>query len=224
MPCAIATMRALSFRDAFLVVLGVGYMHLVNVFMPLSEYVALADVSLASQNDLEEVFVPTTQPVPQASPPVLEEALIESPKPRPPLAPNLLHQRAPGWTIFDNFCMVNDTLFTAQTDTLGDFPAVEWMTSTGLPAVNNSEGNHKCMPTERNFSSILTADAKRRWGNEADEIQTHLLCNDPDQFLNHFYDFYGEHMFGAWVLCICTLPADTPSVWTRARSPHTGQT
>ncbi|VDB95941.1 unnamed protein product [Peniophora sp. CBMAI 1063] len=232
-------MRAMSPRDALLVILGAGGMYLVNVFVPFSEPVALVEEPLASKSDLgmpEEVFVPPAPaavdvvvPAPQAPRPILEEPLIEPPKPRPPLAPTVMHQHAPGWTIFDNLYMANGTLF-AVTDTPDDFPAIEWMTSTGLPAVNSPESIQERMPTAQDFSFITTAEAKRRWGNDADETQARvfnidgntLLFNDPDQFLNHYYHFCAELMFGAWAFWTGTFPDDTPSVWARAMFPHTG--
>ena len=165
----------MSPRDALLVILGAGGMYLVNVFVPFSQPEAFVHESLHGTSDLglpEEVLVPPAQPAvdvvvpaPQAPPPVLEEPLIEPPKPRPPLAPTALIQHAPGWTIFDNLYMANGTLF-AVTDSPDDFPGIEWMTSTGLPAVNSPESIQERMPTPKDFSFISTAEAKRRWGKE----------------------------------------------------------
>ncbi|KAI0035862.1 hypothetical protein K488DRAFT_30582, partial [Vararia minispora EC-137] len=147
-----------------------------------------------------------------------------------PIPPTLLHEHAPGWTIFENVYMANGTLYVV-TDAPSDWPAIEYITSTGLPAENTPESKEQRMPTAHEIDFISPVEAQARWGDEESEDDTRifvvggntLLFNDPDQFLNHYYHFCAELFFGAWAFWSATFVNDTPDTFTRAIFPHTGR-
>ncbi|KAJ6619756.1 hypothetical protein B0H10DRAFT_2175923 [Mycena sp. CBHHK59/15] len=89
---------------------------------------------------------------------------------------------APGWTIFQNLYMSGGALLLLTSEP-AKFPEHRMMTSTGLP------GN-------------LTNDPEHISGGARNRVRTvegtTLLYNDPPQFLNHYFHFVAELMFGTW--------------------------
>lgn len=80
------------------------------------------------------------------------------------------------------------------------------MISTGLPAENTPENIAQREPTSQEMQFITPDEAKRRWGGnithgERNRISTvegnTLLVNEPKQFLDHYYHFVAELLFGA---------------------------
>ncbi|TEB19958.1 hypothetical protein FA13DRAFT_1757975 [Coprinellus micaceus] len=139
------------------------------------------------------------------------------------LPPTSLLAHAPGWTLFRNLYMYNNTLYINSRDRkpdyygphgedltygytkAGDWPEIRRMTSSGGSAVNSPENIAEREPRPQHMQFISTKEARRRWGNlEAQEKQTtvmvaqgnSLLFNDPSQFLRHYYHFVAELFFG----------------------------
>ncbi|KAI0266733.1 hypothetical protein BC834DRAFT_873254 [Gloeopeniophorella convolvens] len=210
-------LRALSPRDAILILLGAASMNLFSFFFaPTHESSIVVNTHVSSQDHLDV-------------PPGVQDALLPVPlPPSPPAAhtPDVSRQmpftelvsHAPGWTIFRNLYMADGTLFIL-TDDPESFPDIKFMTSTGLPALNTPESIAERMPTSRDMSFISPAEARRRWvGIEATKEPNRIypvegstfLLNDPGQFLNHYYHFCAELIFGAWAFWYGTFTG-TPS-------------
>ncbi|KAN0134049.1 Protein of unknown function (DUF563) domain containing protein [Lactarius tabidus] len=219
-------LRAISLRDAILILIGAVSMHLFSfLFPPLYDF---------SSTILFDTHVPS-----QASQTNRSPALLDTWRP-PSTSPNLgremphteLVSHAPGWTIFRNLYMANGTLFIL-TSNPESFPDIRFMTSTGLPAVNSPESAAERMPTARDLCFISPEEAHRRWGGEHSTTELNqifpidgstLLFNDPGQFLNHYYHFCAELLFGAWAFWHGTF-GDASSrseipPFTRAIFPH----
>jgi hypothetical protein len=152
-------LRAISLRDAILILIGAVSMHLFSfLFPPLYDF---------SSTILFDTHVPS-----QASQTNRSPALLDTWRP-PSTSPNLgremphteLVSHAPGWTIFRNLYMANGTLFIL-TSNPESFPDIRFMTSTGLPAVNSPESAAERMPTARDLCFISPEEAHRRWGGE----------------------------------------------------------
>ncbi|TFY81617.1 hypothetical protein EWM64_g2389 [Hericium alpestre] len=231
-------MRAVSPRDAILVLVGAASMHLFTLlFAPMSERSSIvvnthltehsehAHVNFHGPADSPDLPLP---PNPLSFPPVGSQH-PEHPLLSPP--PNLLtgHSipettllaHAPGWTIFRNLYMSNGTLFIV-TSHPESFPSIEMMTSTGLPAFNTPESIAERTPTEKDMAFLTPAEARKLWiGEEAlgeknrvfkVEGRT-LLFNDPNQFLNHYYHFCAELFFGLWAFWTGTFRSFSPTLF-----------
>ena len=169
-----ARFRAISPRDAVLILFGAASMRVYSSFSPPvqeSSSSIIFNTHVSSQDTLPNI--PPVPAVPDSwSPP-------QQPRDPPPLVvlpssiPNLEHEipqtellsHAPGWTIFRNLYMADGTLFivTPNPDT---FPDIQFMTSTGLPAQNTPESIAERMPTSRDMSLISPEEARQRWGGE----------------------------------------------------------
>ncbi|KAI0321189.1 hypothetical protein OF83DRAFT_1237812 [Amylostereum chailletii] len=219
-------MRTLSPRDAILILLGAACMHIYSYIFPSTEPSIILNTHLSS--DLQDLQPPRDYPDPPAARPDdtaqrphnLDSNLSPRPAPSPdsPIPSTTLIKHAPGWTIFENIYMSNGTMFIV-TDKPDAFPSIELVTSTGLAAVNTPENIAARMPTSHDMSVISTAEAHRRWG-DADDTQNArifpvegntFLVNDPHQFLNHYYHFCAELIFGAWAFWTGTYPPTSTS-------------
>ncbi|KAH9961257.1 hypothetical protein BC827DRAFT_1203501 [Russula dissimulans] len=231
-------LRALSPRDAMLILLGAASMHFYSSFSPLQ--VPHESPSLILDAHLSPPLDPLQHAVAAVS-----ESRRTSPSRKvlphtPPSVPNLAQEipqtelvsHAPGWTIFRNLYMADGTLFIV-TSNPESFPDAKLITSTGLPALNTPESITERMPTSRDMSVISPEEAKLRWGGEQSTGEPNkifpiegstLLFNDPGQFLNHYYHFCAELLFGAWAFWYGTFRGTSATApmppLTRAIFPH----
>lgn len=54
-------------------------------------------------------------------------------------------------------------------------------------------------PTEKEMRIIFPSEANRLWGHSVSRVaDTTFLVNDPPQFLDHYYHFAAELLFGIW--------------------------
>ncbi|OSD01278.1 hypothetical protein PYCCODRAFT_1426009 [Trametes coccinea BRFM310] len=113
---------------------------------------------------------------------------------------------APGWTLFQNIYMSNGTMYIV-TSRPSSFPDISLMTSTGLPAENTPENIAARMPTADDMAFLTPQEAQDRWGGDADKLEKNriwtvpgntFIINEPSQFLDHYYHFCAEWLFGAW--------------------------
>ncbi|KAK4683449.1 hypothetical protein P7C73_g6815, partial [Tremellales sp. Uapishka_1] len=105
---------------------------------------------------------------------------------------------APGWTIFDQAYLYNGTWFLV-TDYPSSIPLLRLMTSTGGEIWNDEESIKGREPTAKDMRIIFPSEAKRLWGQSASRVSgTTFLVNDPPQFLDHYYHFAAELLFGLW--------------------------
>ncbi|KAL6310307.1 hypothetical protein BKA93DRAFT_6846 [Sparassis latifolia] len=118
-----------------------------------------------------------------------------------------ISSHAPGWTLFHNLYMSNGTLYIVSSQPSSAFPDIRLMTSTGLPAENTPENIAARIPTAENMDFLTPAEARSRWGGDSDRWERNrvwsvegntFLYNDPQQFLDHYYHFCAELLFGAW--------------------------
>ncbi|KAH9949015.1 hypothetical protein B0H21DRAFT_199426 [Amylocystis lapponica] len=118
-----------------------------------------------------------------------------------------LVSHAPGWTVFRNLYMSNGTMYVVSSEPASSFPDIRLITSTGMPAENTPENIAARMPTAENMDFLSPTQARERWGGDADKWERNrawsvtgntFLINDPSQFLDHYYHFCAELMFGAW--------------------------
>lgn len=127
---------------------------------------------------------------------------------------------APGWTIFRNLYLYNGTWFIV-TDDPSDFPLLRLMVSTGAEIWNDEESIKNREPTDKDMKIIFPSEAKTTLGHHASKVEgTTWLCNDPAQFLDHYYHFAAEIIFGMW-RTYSTLDRDIPPEGiTRLPSPR----
>ncbi|TXT11229.1 hypothetical protein VHUM_01980 [Vanrija humicola] len=105
---------------------------------------------------------------------------------------------APGWTIFDDIYLLNGTFYIV-TEHPSSIPLLRMMASTGREIWNDEESIKGREPTERDMRIVFPSEAKRLWGHSASRVSgTTLLVNDPPQFLDHYYHFAAELLFGLW--------------------------
>lgn len=73
------------------------------------------------------------------------------------------------------------------------------MTSPGAEIWNDEESINRREPTDKDMQIIFPSAAKRLWGQSASRISgVTFLVNDPPQFLDHYYHFAAELLFGLW--------------------------
>ncbi|KAI0044996.1 hypothetical protein FA95DRAFT_1589968 [Auriscalpium vulgare] len=202
-------MRGISPRDAVLILTGAACMHVFSFFFHGPTPI-LVETRLTPPNALD---LPLPDPHTQDREPERQAALDYPPALAIPHTTLVKH--APGWTIFQDVYMANGTLFIVTPDPQS-FPDIALMTSTGLYAFNTPENIAARMPSEKDISFITPEEAHKLWGgNEArgeiDRVFTvegsTILVNDPDQFLDHYYHFCAELLFGAFAMWRGTFTA-----------------
>jgi hypothetical protein len=163
---SLCSFRNISPRDAIFILLGAATMHLSSSFLP--------HILGYSSINFNTHFVPQELP---AAPTVLDS--WHPPKPcnpspqSPTPTPNLdfeipqteLVSHAPGWTIFRNLYMADGTLFIV-TSNPESLPSIDFMTSTGLPALDTPESIAERMPTAHDMAVITPQEAHQRWGGQ----------------------------------------------------------
>ena len=159
-----SSFRNISPRDAIFILLGAASMYLYSSFLPY----ALGFSSI----DFKTYLVPQESPART----VLNSWHPPQPCNPPPQSPtpNLGHEipqtelvsHAPGWTIFRNIYMANGTLFIV-TSNPKSFPSIDFMTSTGLPALNTPESIAERMPTAHDMAVVTPQEAHQRWGGQS---------------------------------------------------------
>ncbi|THH20808.1 hypothetical protein EW146_g634 [Bondarzewia mesenterica] len=213
--------RSISPRDALLVLLGAACMHIFSLFF--SSFSSSSNIIFNTQlsspvHDNPFYNIIHDPPIPPSEKTADSAAAVV---PAPPSAPfqlttkididnaipeTIMVSHAPGWTIFRNLYVSGGTLFIV-TSKPHTFPDIALMTSTGLPAQNTPESIQARMPTAQDMSFISPEEARRRWAGETLLGQKNrifpvegatFLFNDPNQFLNHYYHFCAELLFGAW--------------------------
>lgn len=172
--------RSISPRDAILILLGAASMHLISSFSSqVQESSIVFNTHVSSQDTLHDIPRPVQSatdpwhipvPVPRKAAPPAPPPPPPAPTPTPNLGQEIpqteLVSHAPGWTIFRNLYMADGTLFIVTSDP-DSVPSIDFMTSTGLPAVNSPESIAERMPTFRDMAIISPQDAHQRWGGQS---------------------------------------------------------
>ncbi|KAJ6505732.1 hypothetical protein C8R47DRAFT_1066629 [Mycena vitilis] len=216
---------ALSRRDAILILLGAAFMHLFTVFFPhdapppallidavrehfppdppppapeVTRYVTRTTTEITTLVQATTV-ASTVAAQPSAGPASASplDLALELP-------PTTLVAHAPGWTLFKNLYMSNDTFFIV-TDTPTEFPEMRMMASTPLKAENTPENIAAREPTEWTIRTISRAEGQKMWGGDVRNGKANrvlsvpgstVLVNEPTQFLRHYYHLVAELLFG----------------------------
>lgn len=209
---AMFTPRGLSLRDAILVLVGATCMHIASSMLGIFQPDMFSgDIIVNTQvHHQEAVVVP-----PASEAPIVSEVPKTLPPPPPPtldlsydFPETTIDSHAPGWTLFRNLYMSNGTLYVITRHPYSDFPDIKYITSTGLAAENTPENIAARMPTSKDLDFITPEQARLRWGPIASKARSTnrvwnvhgntLLYNDPSQFLDHYYHFCAELLFGTW--------------------------
>ncbi|KAJ7761546.1 hypothetical protein DFH07DRAFT_421165 [Mycena maculata] len=211
-----AIRHALTRRDAVLLLLGASIMHLVAVFFPYET--APQEILIEAARDppgfpadvpppqvhirtttVFEIATTTVAAQPSSGPTLLSpvDLALELPE------TSIVHH-APGWTLFSNLYMSNDTFYIVS-NTPSDYPEIRLMTSTPLEAINNPENIAAREPTRYSMAFLTPFEAQRRWGEDVRSGRKNrvlsvdgntVLVNEPRQFLRHFYHLVAELFFG----------------------------
>jgi hypothetical protein len=105
---------------------------------------------------------------------------------------------APGWTVLDDIYLFNGTWYVV-TDNPSSIPLRRMMISTGAEIWNDQASINRREPTEKEMRIIFPSEANRLWGHSVSRVaDTTFLVNDPPQFLDHYYHFAAELLFGIW--------------------------
>lgn len=172
--------RALSRRDAILIVTGAFLMQFFTTIVPLTSksIVKTAEFHYQANGDLQGV-----DELPQQNDQDINALLV----PIPPksssesggqsttfqtmdlsrmavLPETTIVEHVPGWTLFRDIYMANGTLLIL-TSSPSLLPEARYMTSTGLPAENTAESMALREPTPWNMDIVSPEQARQRWGN-----------------------------------------------------------
>ncbi|KAF7288528.1 hypothetical protein HMN09_01381800 [Mycena chlorophos] len=118
--------------------------------------------------------------------------------------PTTLVSHAPGWTMFRDLYMSNDTFYVV-TDHPAAFPEIRLMTSTPLKAEAEAENIRLREPSEWSMVFITPAQAAQKWGEDVRHGRRNrvssvagntVFVNEPTQFLRHYYHFTAELIMG----------------------------
>jgi hypothetical protein len=151
-------------------------MHLYSSFLP---HIHESSVVNFNAHLVPQVHQDPLPNIPRPAPTALDSwhpPQPHDPPSPPPLSPipNLgrvipeteLVNHAPGWTIFRNLYMADGTLFIVSSNP-DSFPSIDFMTSTGLPALATPESIAERMPTDREIAIITPQEAHQRWGGQS---------------------------------------------------------
>jgi hypothetical protein len=106
------------------------------------------------------------------------------------------------------------------TDHPSSIPFLRHMVSTGAEIWNDEESIRRREPTEKDMRIIFPSEAKRLWGNSASRVSgVTLLVNDPPQFLDHYYHYAAELLFGLWRTYSSLDPSINAAGQTQLPSP-----
>ncbi|KAG8960184.1 hypothetical protein FRC03_006977, partial [Tulasnella sp. 419] len=129
-------------------------------------------------------------------------------------------KHSPGFTIFDKLFMMNGVVYIVS-DKPEDVPAIRLMTSSGYPVFNPPEEVAKREPTSQDMRVISSEEASALFGTSATRVDgVSFLANDPPQFVNHYYHFSAELLFGLWRTYSSLDTLITPSGQTTLPPPR----
>lgn len=172
--------RALSRRDAVLILIGAVSMHFFATMAPLKSLAIARTVGFGDrtggetaaddhqpQNDQEGVSGTFGPLIPHWNGESERQSNIFGTmglSGLPSLPETSIVEHVPGWTIFRDIYMQNGTLLILSSSP-SSFPEARYMTSTGLLAENTPENIALREPTPQNMDIITPEEAVQRWGN-----------------------------------------------------------
>lgn len=173
--------RALSRRDAVLILIGAFSMHFFTSLGPLTSQSIVKTTGFHVQANDE----PLVHEFPTQNNQEISELLVAVPPESSnelvgqsttfrntdfsrlsSLPETTMVEHVPGWTLFRDIYMANGTLLIL-TSSPHSFPDIRYMTSTGLPAENSPENIALREPTPWDIDIVSPEEALQRWGNHA---------------------------------------------------------
>ncbi|KAJ7600474.1 hypothetical protein C8J56DRAFT_813276 [Mycena floridula] len=104
----------------------------------------------------------------------------------------------PGWTLFDRLYMLDGVIYVV-TNEPEKAPNTTLMFSNGIFILPGPEAIIERFPTEKDIRIIGTKEAKTLFGSGAVIVDgVTWLCNDPPQFITHYYHWAAELWYGFW--------------------------
>ncbi|KAJ7069750.1 hypothetical protein C8F01DRAFT_526681 [Mycena amicta] len=212
---------SLTRRDALLLLLGASCMHIFSLLFP---HESVPQEIIIERPIHEDTFPPDLPPPEKVAFHTKTTTLVQAttttttvvaqptagPSSASPLdfvpefPPTTLVAHAPGWTLFRDLYMSNDTFYIV-TEQPSQFPQIRMMTSTPLEAFAEDENIKAREPSQWSMAFITPAEAGRKWGadvrhgrrNRVSSVEGNtVLVNEPKQFLRHYYHAVGELFFG----------------------------
>lgn len=111
-----------------------------------------------------------------------------------------------GFTVFDELFLRNGTLYVHTTEP-SSFPPRKAIISRPFRRGENKKAD----PTDQEMQFIDSEEAKRVLGDHTLRLEgLTAIVYDPDQFLHHYYHWWGEIVLGFWrIYSKLSHPADT---------------
>ena len=171
--------RALSRRDAVLILVGALSTHFLTTMAPLTSqsvvitagfhrYVnsepAVDERPPQNDQDISELLVSVLPELTGGSEDQVTTSRNTDLSKLSSLPETTIVEHVPGWTLFRDIYMANGTLLIL-TSSPSSFPDARYMTSTGLPAKNTPEDMALREPTPWNMDIVSPEEALQRWGN-----------------------------------------------------------
>ena len=170
--------RALSRRDAILILIGVLSTHFFTTMAPLTSQSIVITAGFhqhVNNGSAVDERPPNDQEISELLVPILPDSTGE---PEAQIATfgntdisklsslpeTTLVEHSPGWTLFRDIYMANGTLLIL-TSSPSLFPDTRYMTSTGLPAENTPENVALREPTPWDMDILNPKEALQRWGS-----------------------------------------------------------
>ncbi|KAJ7644195.1 hypothetical protein FB45DRAFT_897189 [Roridomyces roridus] len=227
MPMPVA--RALTRRDAVLLLLGASIMHIFSLFFP--QEITPQEILIDAAREVYPPDPPEPVYITQTTTLVTTTTLNAQPTAGPispaPIDLSLeipeteIISWAPGFTLFKNLYMSNGTFFVVSNTPSADFPEVRMMTSNPMEAKASEENIRMREPTRYHMDFLTPVGAARLWGADVRQGRSHrilsvdgntILVNEPTQFLRHYYHLVAELFFGVQAFWhgAFTTPSDDP--------------
>lgn len=173
--------RALSRRDAILILIGALSTHFFTTMAPLTsqsivitagfhqhvnDAPSAVDERPPNDQEISELPIPTlpeSTGVPEGQNATFGDTHLSK---LSSLPETTIVEHSPGWTLFRDIYMANGTLLILSSSP-SLFPDTRYMTSTGLPAENTPENKALREPTSWDMDILSPKEALQRWGNHS---------------------------------------------------------
>ncbi|EIW69813.1 hypothetical protein TREMEDRAFT_61582 [Tremella mesenterica DSM 1558] len=130
----------------------------------------------------------------------------------------ILDGHSHGWTLLQRVYLFNGSFYVV-TDKRQDWPLLEHMISTGLPA-NEEPGNAQArFPKGDEIIFVSPYEAAQLWGNRVYRMSGMTWLWNDGQFMDHYYHFAAELLMGTWRTYATYDPDITPTGQTTLVPP-----
>jgi hypothetical protein len=171
--------RALSRRDAVLILIGALSTHFITTMAPLTSQSVVITAGFRqhlsnepvvdehppqNDHDISALLVPILPELTGGSEEQVTTFRNSDLSKLSSLPETTIVEHVPGWTLFRDIYMANGTLLIL-TSSPSSLPDTRYMTSTGLPSKNTPEDMALREPTPWNMDIVSPGEALQRWGN-----------------------------------------------------------